>query len=139
VAWEEEEGPSSVGERLTALRHILEHLTVKPCRLAHERVVFDHGVAERRHVNGVASFVRIGLCDWNARVWQLACAHTTARHRLLDVISALASLGVITQGEANHMEERVESLANAIHLPIGPKVKPKRHTLERLSLERSTL
>jgi chromosome segregation ATPase len=101
---------------LSALRQVLDNLHVADCRLAHERVILDQGTAVRRHANGVeSSLVRVGLCDWNTRAQQLACAHTTARHRLIDVIQTSAALNVLDQTEARRLEERVTQLATVIH------------------------
>ena len=105
-----------VPEPLDALRRTLESLRITPCRISHERVIFESGKTLRRHANGVEfSFVRVGLCAWDDRHIQLACAHTTARHRLINVAEALAEQRLIEKDEARLIAERVVELANTIH------------------------
>lgn len=105
-----------IPESLDALRRTLDSFRITACRVSHERVTFDSGVALRRHVNGVeSSFVRVGLCPWDDRNIELACAHTTARHRLVNVVDALAERRLIERDEARLIAEFVEKLANVIH------------------------
>ena len=107
---------SRVGQHLSELRHALESFHVVSCRVLHERVLFRDGSAVRRHANGVeSSLARVGLCTWNERKGQLACAHTTSRHQLVELANLFAAEGVITEVEARSIEERITRLANVIH------------------------
>jgi hypothetical protein len=59
--------------------------------------------------------VRVGLCSWDDRQKQLACAHTTARHQLIDAVEALARQGLIREQDAQAIAQLVTELANVIH------------------------
>lgn len=89
---------------------ILEQLRAAPCRIAHERVLFDGPAAMRSR----SRFVRVGLCPENDRLTQLACAHTIARYRLQDAATALAARGLMTKEHAAATVARITALADVV-------------------------
>lgn len=87
------------------------------CRMAHEAVVFEGGVAKRRS-QGVGLepvLVRAGLCDFQDRIAQLSCAHTTARNQLERAIDALAGFAVLEADQAHQLKTALRHAGNDIH------------------------
>jgi hypothetical protein len=96
-------------------RQAIAALRVQPCRMSHERVMFSGGAPVRRTGGGEQVFVRAGLCSWDERLTQLACAHTTARYRLAELVDALEQLRLLDPDDAAATRVRVSELADAIH------------------------
>lgn len=102
---------------LLALRECIASLTVHSCRLLHERVVIQHGMARRRS-QGIGlepAFIRIGLCPSSHRSQQLSCAHTTSRNVLEHAIQILEQKGILNTDRATKLRAELQQISNTIH------------------------
>lgn len=102
---------------LSSLREGVASLNVLPCRLAHERVLMEDGLARRR-AQGIGVepiFVRAGLCSKQVRSRQLACAHSLARHVFDQAIDTSEQQGILSTEEASRMRCAVQRLSHTIH------------------------
>lgn len=102
---------------LSNLREQVASLQVLSCRLLHERVVVEDGVARRRS-QGIGLeplLVRIGLCSKQVRSRQLSCAHTLARDVFARAIATSEQQGVVSGEEANRWRDDLQRISHAIH------------------------
>jgi hypothetical protein len=100
--------PAHSPESLRTLRAQVASLQVIRCRMVHERVRIENGVALRRSGGGAEpALVRLGLCSPEVRGRNLACGHTMARYVLFDAVRAL---------QQDPLLEALETVHNAIHL-----------------------
>lgn len=104
-------------EVLSNLRERVASLQVLPCRLAHERVLIENGLAKRRSqgIDCEPLFVRAGLCPKEFRSRQLSCAHTLARDTFEQAIDASEQQGVLGHEEASRLRDDLRRLAHVIH------------------------
>ena len=104
-------------DALSRLRDHIATLQVLPCRLAHEQVILEHGIAQRRSQGlGVESaFVRVGLCPSDLRSHQLSCAHTTARNVLEHAITRLSEAALLSHDDARQLSADLHRISNSIH------------------------
>lgn len=104
-------------DSLRGLRDRIASLQVIRCRMLHERVRVEDGVALRvSRGEREPGLVRIGLCSPEDRARNLACGHTMARYALLDAIQALRAAGSVPPAECRSLEQALEDVANEIHL-----------------------
>jgi hypothetical protein len=98
-------------DSLRTLRDQVASLRVIRCRMVHERVRVEDGVALRVSRGGAEpGLVRLGLCSPEVRGRNLACGHTMARYVLFDAVRALPDA---TRGP---LLEALESVHDALHL-----------------------
>lgn len=103
---------------LFSLRERIASLQVLSCRLVHERVQLEQGLAKRRvqDIGQEPIFVRIGLCPHAFRSKQLSCAHTLARHTLDDAILVMQQESVLNEEEADCLRSDLQRISHAIHM-----------------------
>jgi hypothetical protein len=117
---------------LSALRERVASLQVLPCRLAHERVLIENGLAKRR-IQGAGmeqELVRVGLCPSAIRSRQLSCAHTRAHDVFEQAIRTAAQANLLHPEEAGQMRSAVRRIALAIYMTDSRKNQAEvRHAL----------
>lgn len=103
---------------LAELAAELALMRVRPCGLAHERVLIDAGGVRRRapRAEHDPGLVRAGLCSHAARAGQLSCAHTRARLTLERAIRAAAAEGILAPDEAQRLQAELSRIDHAIHM-----------------------
>lgn len=104
-------------EALLSLRERIASLQVLPCRLAHEQVVLQDGLALRRSQGmGIEpALVRAGLCPGALRVRQLSCAHTSARNALMRAIETMGKESVLAEEDAERLKADLQRISDSIH------------------------
>ena len=105
-------------EVLSSVRERIASLQVLSCRLVHERVVIEQGVAKRRSQGiGIEPiYVRNGLCSSEFRSRQLSCAHTMARDALEKAVDVLEQQAVLDTGEALQLRADLQRVSHTIHM-----------------------
>lgn len=104
-------------ETLLSLRERIASLEVLPCRLAHEQVVLQGGLAQRRS-QGMGlepALVRTGLCPGSLRARQLSCAHTSARDVLMRAIETMGKESLLAEGDAERLTADLRRISDSIH------------------------
>jgi hypothetical protein len=100
-----------------AVRARLAALQIVACRMAHERVRWEHGRLVRRGAEGADDeVIRVPLCSAHTRAQRLACGHTPARNETQRAIAELGAAGVLSGEQCRLFAAELDAIGHDIQL-----------------------